>query len=300
MARFQAGPAMMAVAGIGILSVMDGLIKYAAGAHGIGQIALMRYGFGALVALAVFRATRTALPSMAVVRPHAWRSIVVALTALFFFYSLAVLPLAVALALSFTSPIFIALFAAALLGERPGRSILIALGLGFLGVLVVLWSEIEPAAHAGAGTNALGLAAAIASAITYALAMVTLKSRAARDPLPTIVLLQNSFAGALLAPLGVVQWTLPTAAELVVFFTIGALGTAGHLCMAWAYGRADASRLGVLEYTAFVWAVGIGLLAFGEIPSAGTLLGAALIVGGALVASRRAPAVPEPEVEIGP
>lgn len=300
MARFQAGPALMAVAGIGVLSVMDGLIKYVAGAHGVGQIALLRYLFGALTAFAVFRAMRTALPTMAIVRPHAWRSLVVAMTALFFFYSLAVLPLAVALALSFTSPIFIALFAAALLGERPGRAIFTALALGFVGVLVVLWSELDPSAATGEGANALGLAAAIASAITYALAMVTLKSRAARDPLPTIVLLQNVFAGLLLAPLGIAQWTAPSAAELVVFLAIGLLGTAGHLCMAWAYGRADASRLGVLEYTAFVWAVGIGLAAFGEIPSLGTLLGAAFIVGGALIASRRAPAVPEPDVEIGP
>ena len=298
MFRFQVGPALVAVTGIGFLSVMDGLVKHAATEHAVGQIATMRYAFGALVAYLVFRAMRTPWPNRATLTPHAWRSVVVALTSLTFFYSLASLPLAVALALSFTSPIFIALFAAVILGERPGRSIFVALVLGFAGVLVVLWNELS---HTGEeAANALGLAAALGAAVTYALSMVVLKSRAARDPLPTIVLLQNSFAGVLVAPLGIAQWTAPTGSEIFLFLGIGMLGTAGHLCMAWAYGRADASRLGVLEYTAFVWALLIGLLAFGEIPAISTLVGAALIVGGALIASRRARPAREPEVEIGP
>jgi S-adenosylmethionine uptake transporter len=72
--------------------------------------------------------------------------------------------------------------------------------------------------------------------------------------------------------------------------------------MAWAYGRADASRLGVFEYTAFVWAVAIGFLVFAEIPTLGTLTGAALIVTGAMLVSggTKAKSVHEPEVEVGP
>ncbi|MCS0494854.1 DMT family transporter [Ancylobacter sp. MQZ15Z-1] len=297
MSRSSVAPALMAVAGIGLLSIMDGLVKYAAASHDVTQVAALRYLVGAVVAFAVFRASRTAWPDMATLRPHAWRSVIVATTALAFFYALAALPLAVALALSFTSPIFIALFAAVVLGERPGRSIFVALGLGFVGVLVVLSDQLG---RGGAGGNLFGVVAALIAAVTYAMAMVTLKTRAARDPLPTIVLLQNVFAGLLLAPAGLIHWTRPAGPELILFAAIGLLGTAGHLCMAWAYGRADASRLGVLEYTAFVWAAGIGLAVFGEVPAPSTLLGAALIVGGALIASRGPAQVAEPEVEIGP
>ncbi|MCJ8144579.1 DMT family transporter [Ancylobacter sp. A5.8] len=297
MPAFVSSPALAAVAGIGLLSVMDGLIKHVAADFGTGQLVVMRYVFGSLVAFIVFRAMRTRWPDWRTVRPHAWRSVVVAATAVCFFYALSVLPLAVVLALSFTSPIFIALFAALLLGERPGGAVLAALTLGVIGVIVVLWDEL---ARANAGANGLGIAAAIGSAVTYALSMVTLKSRAARDPLPTIVLLQNALSGLLVAPLGLMGWSTPSATELALFALIGLLGTAGHLCMAWAYGRADASRLGVLEYTAFVWAVAIGLFAFGEVPSVSTLSGAALIVGGALLASRHPATIKEPEIEIGP
>ncbi|MFD2032029.1 DMT family transporter [Ancylobacter dichloromethanicus] len=210
----------------------------------------------------------------------------VSITAVTFFYSLSALQLAVALALSFTSPLFIAVFAALFLGERPGRPVFIALGLGFAGVLVVLWNELDVGAG-GDFASGPGIMAALVAAVTYALAMVTLKSRAARDPAPTIVLLQNVFSLVLLAPLGALQWTPPTGAALALFFVIGLLGTAGHLCLAWAYARADASRLGVFEYTAFIWALAIGLAVFNELPAPSTLAGAALIAAGALIASRR-------------
>ena len=67
---------------------------------------------------------------------------------------------------------------------------------------------------------------------------------------------------------------------------IGLLGTAGHVALAWAYRHADASRLGAIEYTAFLWAVALGFVFFGEVPSAATFAGAALIIAGALVAVR--------------
>lgn len=297
MFRRATGPAVLAVAGIFLLSVMDGLIKFVGETHSTPQVTLMRYLAGGSMALLVFAAMRTKLPSRATLRPHAWRSLVVTATALSFFYALATLPLAVVLALSFTSPIFIALFAGLILGERPARSVILAIGVGFLGVLVVLSSQL---AAAGTGeANALGIAAALFSAVTYALSMVVLKSRAARDPLSTIVLLQNVFPALLVAPLGLMFWTALDLRELALMLVIGVLGTGGHLCLAAAYQRAAASRLGVFEYTAFVWAILIGFFAFGEVPGTFTLLGAGLIIGGALLASRRSRAA-EPEVDVGP
>lgn len=299
MSRFGFGPAFVAVAGIGVLTLMDGLIKYVAATHSAPQIAAMRYFFGAIIAFGVFRAARTAWPSRETLRPHAWRSILVAATAVSFFYALSTLPLVVALAVTFTSPIFIAILAIVLLGERPGKLVYAALALGFAGLMVVMWDELTRADT----DNVLGVAAALFSAVTYALSMVALKSRAARDPAPTIVLLQNVFAGLLLAPIGLATWTMPAPYEVAIFFGIGLLGTAGHLCMAWAYGRADASRLGVLEYTSFLWAGIIGFFVFSEIPATSTLIGTALIVVGAVLASRSPTrrAVPnEPDIEIGP
>ncbi|MFK8253769.1 DMT family transporter [Ancylobacter terrae] len=288
------GPLAVAIGGIGLLSIMDGMIKHATFSYGTGQVVVLRYAFGALVAFAVFRFAGTPWPSPATIRAHGWRAVVVVITAVSFFYALATLPLAVALALSFTSPIFIALFARIGLGERPSGHVAAALTLGLLGVVVVLWDELQ---RVGGG-SALGIGASLVSAIAYALSMVALKHRTAHDPITTIVMLQNVLAMALAAPLAAVDWRTPEIASLAFFAVIGLIGAGGHLCLAWAYGRAEANRLAVMEYTSFVWAALIGLFVFGEVPSLGTVGGAGLIICGAALVSRAHPS--EPEAEIGP
>jgi drug/metabolite transporter (DMT)-like permease len=208
--------------------------------------------------------------------------VTIVVTASAFFYALSVLPLAVALALSFTSPFFIAIAAQLILGERPHPTVWFAVAIGFAGVLVVLSGEIGRSGQATLG----GIAAAMLAAVSYALVMVLLKSRTSHDPLPTIVLLQNVIPAGLMVPFGALAWTPPAGTILLWFALIGVLGTAGHLALAWAYGRADASRLGVLEYTAFVWGVLIGFVWFGEVPSPATLAGTALIIAGAVLVAR--------------
>ena len=277
------GAMMAATAAIGVLTVMDGIVKHVSTELATPQIVFLRYMSGAICAAIVFRIAGTVRPSTAAVRAHALRSLAVALTATSFFYALATLQLAVAMALGFTAPIFIALFAALTLGERPGRATWVAIAIGFAGVLVVLSGELSEAGR----TTWLGVAAALFSAVAYAVVMVMLKNRAALDPVPTIVLLQNVLAGLFMTPAGLWAWSPLSLTAALWLALIGVLGTVGHLAMAWAYGRAEASRLGVLEYTAFVWAALIGVVFFAEIPSPGTVAGACLIIAGALLVARR-------------
>jgi drug/metabolite transporter (DMT)-like permease len=269
-------PIAMAICGIGVLTVMDGIVKYVSATHATGQVVALRYLFGTLAATIAFFLARAPWPGRDTLRAHALRAVVIAVTAFAFFYAVAVLPLAVALALSFTAPIFIALGAQVHLGERVDPNVWIAVALGFCGVLVVLSGEIGRSGRA----TLLGIAAAMLSAVSYAFSM----------------LLQNVLPAILLAPAGVLAWTTPSGATLVWFVLIGLLGTAGHLALAWAYGRADASRLGVMEYTAFVWGVLIGLVAFAEVPSLATIVGAGFIIAGAVLVTRR---TEKPDVEIG-
>ncbi len=272
----------MAVLGIGLLSIMDAAVKEVAIAVPTWEIVFLRYLFGTGFALPMFLAQQRRLPPLEVLRAHLLRSVAVVITATTFFYALGALPLAVTLALSFTSPILIALLARIGLGERASMGVLIAIAMGFLGVLTVLAGELE---RSGTATL-LGIAAAATAAVSYAVAMVSLKARAMRDPLASIVLLQNLFAMLLIAPFAAAVWIAPLPQQLLWFALIGLLGTAGHFAMAWSYRHADASRLGAIEYTAFLWAVALGLAFFGEVPSLATLAGAALIIAGALMAVR--------------
>ena len=132
-----------------------------------------------------------------------------------------------------------------------------------------------------------GLAAVLVSAVTYALSMVLLRARAQTDPVVTIVAIQNVAPSLILLVPALLIWEPPTPAEWGTLALIGALGVLGHLVMARAYAKAEAARLASLEYTALLWASLFGFAFFGEVPTVTTLAGAALIVGGAVVASRR-------------
>ena len=68
---------------------------------------------------------------------------------------------------------------------------------------------------------------------------------------------------------------------------MGVLGVIGHILMATAFAKAQAARLAPLEYTALVWAVLIGYADFSEVPAPAALAGGALIIGAALLTSRR-------------
>jgi S-adenosylmethionine uptake transporter len=82
-------------------------------------------------------------------------------------------------------------------------------------------------------------------------------------------------------------WVPPSWPDGALLGLVGILGVSGHLLLSRAYAKAEAARLAPLEYTALVWAVGLGLVGFGEVPTVWTLGGAGMIVAGALVASRR-------------
>ncbi len=188
---------------------------------------------------------------------------------------------------SYLAPLFMALLGRVMLGEKVSPATGIAIVMGFGGVLVIAAGKGLFGGNLGA--DAWGIAAALGSALTYALAMVLLRARTASDHVTSIVAVQNLFAAAMALPLAlfVGRPLALMAAEWPSAIAIGALGTLGHLLFAEAYKRAPAARIGALEYTGFVWALPIGLVAFGEWPTASALAGAALIISGSLMLLRK-------------
>lgn len=280
--RFEAQ--LRAAGGIAVLCVMDAFLKIGAARFSTFEVAFLRFACGSVVALALLAVLRPGWPSRETVTANAGRALLGVVTATTFFYALGQLPLAETLVLTFLSPMFTAFFSVVLLGERVDRTILAALAAGFLGTLIVVSGQID----AGAGRSLSGVAAAFVSALCYALGLVLLRARAQRDAAIIIVVFQNVGPMLIIAPFAAAVWTPPTGADLGIFMLIGALGVAGHLLLTSAFARAEAARLAPLEYTALLWAGLLGYAMFGEIPTLATFAGAALIVTGAAIATRRA------------
>jgi S-adenosylmethionine uptake transporter len=207
----------------------------------------------------------------------------VVLTASTFFFSVRELPLAEAIALSFLSPIFVAILGLVLLKERVDRRIILALAFGFAGMAAML----APKLSQGVTGSTLGVASALASAVFYALNLVLLRKIAQRDPPSVIVAFQATGPALALALPAWLVWQPLSTRHLMLAALTGVLAVAGHLFVTRAYALATAARVASSEYTGLVWAALIGFMLFGETPGVPTFIGTALIVLGAMVVARR-------------
>lgn len=284
-------PVLECLIGIALLSIMDAMIKGLVATLPVVEVAFLRYVVGSCVMIGIAAVRQPGWPRPDTIRANAVRAILVVVTATCFFYALGVLPLAETLILSFVSPLFTALLAVLLLGERLNGRILAAIAAGFGGVLIIVLGSHtggEGPASTGLGGQSLwGVAAVLVSALTYSASNVLLRARAQRDPLLLIVLIQNVAPGLMLAVPAWWFWQAPSGDESVRLVLVGLLGVGGHLFLARAYAGAEAIRLAPLDYTALLWAVVIGFFAFAEIPTVWAFLGAVLILAGAFIGSRR-------------
>jgi S-adenosylmethionine uptake transporter len=282
----------LAVVADALLTLMDALIKSMAAGYPVLEIAFLRFGWGTIWSSVLLAIMRPGWPSRETAIYNSTRSILVVVTATSFFFALGQLPLADAVALSFISPVFIALFGAIFLAEKIDGRILVALGAGLLGMVLIAGGKL------GAGTYQahalLGVAACLVSAVSYALALVLLRARATRDALPIIVWFQNLGPAILLAPGAALVWVSPAPRDVLVFAVIGLIGVTGHCLLASAFARAEAARLAPVQYTTLIWGAVFGYVFFGDFPPLATWLGAGLIILGTMftqgVGGKRRPA----------
>jgi S-adenosylmethionine uptake transporter len=276
-------PLACAALGAAAFVSMDATVKSLAARYGAVQLTFFRFAAGLGFALLLWAWVRSPMPARAQWRLHALRCILLLLSLTSYFHALTLLPLAQAVAMSYTAPLFISLLAMLALGERPSRWIWLSLALGLAGAGVALWPELQRADH----LRLEGLAAAAFASVAFSGVMVLARHQAQRDSLWTILLLQNLLPALLLAGPAAAGWQPIDARDLPAIVLTGALATVGLLAITWAFKHLEASRVAPMEYTGLVWAGLLGYLLFGEVPTPHTLASAALIVGGCLLLLRR-------------
>jgi drug/metabolite transporter (DMT)-like permease len=294
MERRAMGSVLIAIA---ILTLMDAAIKLMAGTFGTPQIMVMRYGAGLLVALVLFLGLwafgRVGLPTWRSFVRSFQRSLVVTVVAACFFYALAVIPLAEATAIAFTTPLYLALLGWVILKEPVDGKTWIAIVIGLAGVGVISSSAFT---NGFSGALSGYIAAAVAS-VAYAAALVLTRLHAASDPVPTMIMLQSGFSALLALPFLALTlagfaidgrpFVALDAGWLWLALGIGFLGTCGHLFMTYGFKHAPAAKLGPMEYTSLLWAAFYGFIFFQEVPGVRLLIGSALIVAGTWIVMRK-------------
>ncbi|SBV34196.1 conserved membrane protein of unknown function [uncultured Sphingopyxis sp.] len=279
-------PFLIACAGIATYSAMDVLMKGLSIDIGAYNAVLWRTGAGTFLAGAFYLASRPKWPGRATLRIHAWRSLFVAGMALCFFWALARLPIAEAIALAFVAPLMALYMAAIFLGEKIGPRSIAASLLGLAGVVVIVAGKLggdydEEALWA--------VGAVFLSATFYAYNLILARRQAKMAEPMEIAFFQNFFVAAILA-LGA-PWFLavPAATQAPNIMGAALLATTSLLLLSWAYARAETQILATTEYTGFLWAMLFGWYFYGEPVTLPTLAGALLIVAACLIVARKVP-----------
>ena len=276
---------LVGMVGIATFSGMDAVMKGLVIALGIYATMVWRMLAGVAMAGVLF-AARPNWPTRAAVRIHLFRGALTTVMAVLFFWGLARVPLAQAIALAFIAPLIALFLASAMLGETISRRTIGASLVAFGGVALIFVGQ----AQADLGHDALlGSIAILVSAVCYAVNIILMRQQALVAKPIEIAFFQNLIVAALL----LCAWpvvggaSFPPLDQVPFVLLASFLSTASLLLLSWAYARAEASYLAATEYTSFLWAMLLGWLVFGETVSLYTLAGAALIVAGCIAAARR-------------
>lgn len=262
------------VAAMACMACLSALVKFT-GERGIPvfEIIFFRNLF-AFVPLGLYIARTTGFSVLKTQRPfgHLVRATVGLTGMVCGFSAVQYLPLTEATALQFTSPLFMTALSALLLSEKVGRHRWAAVFVGFIGVLIM-------ARPVPGEMNVPGVTLGILSALGAAGAMVAIRQISDTEKGPTIVF-YFTLGGVVLGAVGsMFHWVTPDPMTLGLLIVAGLIGGVGQLFLTEALRQAPIGVIAPFDYTQLIWATGLGLVIWGELPHPLTLVGAVIVAG---------------------
>jgi drug/metabolite transporter (DMT)-like permease len=243
-------------------ALMGVLVKHASTSFSPAELVFYRSAFGLLAIWGVVAIRhRQLLAPLATrhLRAHFWRGLSGFSALVLFFYAISQLPLATAVTLNYTAPLFLAALSAWWLRERHGRGLVAAVLLGFVGIVLLLRPQVQ-------GQAWLPAFAGLVSGMLAAVAYVNVKQLGKLgEPEWRVV-----FYFTLLATLGGAVWMavagfhLPQADDWPGLIGIGVVATLAQLALTRAYHRGRTLTVGALAYTTVGFSAVYGVLLFGE------------------------------------
>jgi S-adenosylmethionine uptake transporter len=276
---------LVGVLGIALFSAMDAVMKGLVLAIGTYSTMFWRNLAGIGLSGALYLPRRKGWPERSTMKIHVSRGVLSTFMGFLFFWGIGRVPLAQAVALAFIAPLIALYLASLLLDEKIGGRTIAASLVAFGGVLVIFFGQ----AQADLGRDALiGSLAILVSAALYALNIIIMRQQALVAKPLEIAFFQSVIVTLTLAlALPLFGTSFPPLEQWPWLLLACFLAVTSMLLLSWAYARAEASYLAATEYTAFLWAALFGWLIFHEPLSTYTLVGAAMIVAGCILAARK-------------
>jgi drug/metabolite transporter (DMT)-like permease len=283
--QMRLGSLWMLVAAI-FFSIMGVLVKIGAQSFTSAELVFYRSFFG-LVFIATMTTMRGHSLATQYIGKHMSRAILGFISLLMFFYAISALPLATAVTLNYTSPLFMAMFTPFLLHERPKKTLVIAIILGFIGVTLLL----KPSLHMDElVAGAIGLLSGLLAGIVYI--HVTQLGRAGEPDWRTV------FYFTLVCTMGAGVWMLGNHfrvlewGDLPLLLGIGVSATIAQLAMTRAYRTGNPLVVGSLAYTTVILASVWGIVMWGEVLSLDRWFAIGLIIISGIISVSASPRKP--------
>ena len=263
------------IAAMTLFPAQDAIIKWLSADYDVFQLLFMRSVFVFIpVAILVMRSggprvLRTKQPFMLILRAAssfgAWSV---------YFIAISQIPLADAMALVFSAPLIITALSVPFLGEAVGMRRWAAVGVGFLGVLIM----IEPGSDTLQGVALLPLV----SAAFYSISMLLTRILTRREASVTMLFYSTLTILVMSSVALPFVWVTPDWPDLGLMALMGLVTGCAQFLATQAYRYAAPAVVAPFDYTSLIWATLYGYLLFGDLPRNSVILGAAVVIGSGL------------------
>ena len=245
--------------------------KWLVGVYPVGEVLCLR-SFASLIAGAAMILPVSGLSAFVTHRPrdHLARGLSQSISQLCLLLAFSLMPLAGAVAINFSAPLFAALVSIIWLKEPAGFARGAALVIGFVGVLIVT----------NPGTNSLTLGAlfALTNAVMYGTVTVAVRGMTRTESANTLVIWQLAVLAFFHSFLLLFGWRSPSAIDAAMLFGTGFTNAIGQWFWTKALHLAPAPAVTPFYYLMLVWALMFGFFIWGDVPSASLLVGSAIVV----------------------
>ena len=262
---------MMMIGATVLFAASSAASKWLVADYPVGEVLFLR-SLSSLIGGAAVILPVTGLSVFATRRPrdHILRGLSQSISQAALLLAFSLMPLAGAVAINFSAPLFAALVSIVWLKEPAGYVRGAALVIGFLGVLIVT----DP----GANSLTLGALFALINAVMYGSVTVAVRGMTRTESPNTLVIWMLTVLAFFHSFLLIFGWRSPSLFDGVLLCGTGLVNAVGQWCWTKALQLAPAPAVTPFYYLMLVWALVFGFLLWGDVPSASLLVGSGIVV----------------------